>query len=137
MNPLSYLNRANEWLALHATAVLSSMGSFWAITLALLWSQFVDPSTAPQVGWWSSSFFQAVALPILGKGQDLQAARAEAHRMEIEAERKQDHEAIMAELAMMRETVEAVHSLAGGLRKLTEAVGRIEDGLKASKGWAC
>ncbi len=88
----SAVGRANGWLAVRATAVLSSMWFFWIcvlLDLAALPAVIAAASIIAWVMYASQTVIQLLALPLLGAGQriisEAQDARAET-----------DHETLVA-----------------------------------------
>lgn len=119
------LRQLNDGIALGAVAVLSSMSCAWAV-LALTLLPLGWPSALAVVSFVSSGVFQAVALPLLGKGQALQTAEAARLAQMAEARAVEQHRAVMETLADVREMVTDLRRIMDEQRQESAALARIE-----------
>jgi hypothetical protein len=96
--------RLNDWLALKSTLALGTMWCAYAfIVMCLLPALF--PAWQNAILYWSNCF-QLVFLPMLLVGQNIQGRKAEERA-------QQDHDAIMAELDLMKSLHIEVHAALG------------------------
>ena len=97
------VRRLNDWVALKLSAAFFTMGTFWTFLLLaflpLLW-----PASLTAVQFLSSGVIQLVALPLLGVSSIILGRAAEARA-------KQDHEAIMEEVQILRNMQADMHRL--------------------------
>jgi len=92
------MKKFNNFLANKLSIILSSMWLFWVLALVLIILWFLDPPTTPfDISLFViSTAFQAIALPVLAFVSNLQGDRAEKVA-------KETHDAVMKELALLRE----------------------------------
>ncbi len=95
------VSRADERLALAATAGFGTMAATWA-SLAWALLPIAFHALQPVVFYVSSGVVQLVALPLLMVGQNLQGEVTERRDRET-------HDAVMEELAEVRAIVAALH----------------------------
>lgn len=129
------VNRVNDWLALHITAIVGTMWCFYVFNgLALTSAPAAIATHSPTaiINWVSSNWIQLILLPALMVGQNLAAQRTEAaildtHRLAV-AEHEQTR-TVLADLAdAHRDTHElltAVHGIVPDLKAVLTAVGAV------------
>ena len=101
---MKFFNRLNDWIAVRANQLFSTMVCFWVFLIfALLPLRW--PSAMPLVQFVSSGVLQLVALPLLGVGTVL-AARA-SDRLS-----KEQHDATMDSHAKIHELLVILRDVA-------------------------
>jgi hypothetical protein len=99
VTPRGLLGKLNERVAIRVTLMVATMECVYAfLILALL--PLMDHRLEPAIQYLSSGVLQLVLLPMIMVGQALLGRDAEARA-------RQDHEAIMAEMAELKE----IHAL--------------------------
>lgn len=96
------IKRINEWLALRITLLLGTMWCAYAFIVLCLGPIFA-PKLMNEI-LYVSNCFQLVFLPLLMVGQNLLGRNAEKRA-------QQDHEAIMAELAEVKQIHAETHQM--------------------------
>lgn len=99
----------NDWIALKSTIVLGTMWCAYAFVLLCI-APVVWPSQQNNI-LYLSNCFQLIFLPLLMVGQNLMGRAAEVRA-------QQDHEAIMAELQIVKDLHAEVH-IALGIKSAT------------------
>jgi hypothetical protein len=97
------MKRFNEWVAVKLT---QGVGSMTCAYLFFIWSilPLAVPSMTNVVSYVSQSIIQLVLLSVIMVGQDIGNRR-------VEERAEQDHQAIMAEMAELKEMHEELHQL--------------------------
>ena len=101
----------NQRIAVRLSALILSMGWFWALNIGLAVGLIV-PATMPLVQFLSSAWFQAVALPLIGvsatiSGAEILGLIQETHTASMEMLR--DHKAEIAALHAKHDRLHAKH----------------------------
>lgn len=92
------IKRFNDWIGNAMAVGFSTMACFWVVAFLTLSTLIFDPPKNLQ-GWllyWVGIFFQAVALPVLAYTGKIQSDKQEQIL-------KETHDAVMDELAIVRE----------------------------------
>lgn len=95
---IDYMNSINEYLAIVATKILSSMWTAWAF-LTLVMIPFIIPSSQSLIMFCSSSVLQLISLPLLAVGQQVLSKGAERRALS-------DHNKIVKEFKLMKNLIE-------------------------------
>ena len=102
-----HVRRLNEWLAVRGTATFGTMWAFYVLFVyGLLPTIF--PGEMDRLLYWSN-VIQLVALPLIMVGQNIQGRAAEQRAIET-------HDAVMEELALVREESAELKELLGAVR---------------------
>ena len=102
--------RLNEWVALKLADWVMGMPLFWTLFVGLLITYRYWPN---QTAFLSSNWFQAWALPALGAASDFRDRRARTHREEIEAQRQEDHDRLLALMQELHQLHQELHGKGG------------------------
>ena len=92
----------NQRIAVRLSALILSMGCFWALNIGLAVGLIV-PATMPLVQFLSSAWFQAVALPLIGVSATISA-------MEVMALIRETHDAVMEMLTDLHAKHDRLHA---------------------------
>lgn len=98
---LKTLQRFNDWAAGKITSTVGSMWCAYFFTLLVVIPFYIPSLTVP-VQYFSSAFLQLVLLPIIMVGGAVLSKNSEARA-------QQDHEALMLEVAELKEMHEDLH----------------------------
>jgi capsule polysaccharide export protein KpsE/RkpR len=99
---LSYWRRGNDWIAIKLSKVFSTMECFWIFCIIALIAVVFPRLLA--VDTYVSTSLQLIALPLIGVGATLIGRVAEIRA-------QQDHEALMEELSIVKDTQKEVHEM--------------------------
>jgi hypothetical protein len=113
------MKRINDWLGDQLAYWLSTMGCFYLISIAILATLFIQRPEGVQAWlmFWVTVFFQGVALPVLG----YVARKAGEKQEQILSE---THDAVMEELALVKEELKIANEEREILKKLVEELHR-------------
>lgn len=106
---MTYLKRASDWVAGHAAAIVATMALFWLLNVVIFASLFFQrPHTLQQwLLFFVTIWFQGVSLPLIAKVTNLQGDRTEKIQRET-------HDAVMQELAELKQLHRELHPHEGG-----------------------
>ena len=98
----------NDWLALRVTNIVGTMWCAYAFCALALVSlpEAIKGGTAPLVAWIAQTFLQLVLLSLIMVGQKLSGVAGEIRDQE-------SHDAVMAELQIMKDLHTEVHIALG------------------------
>ena len=99
---LRYWRQGNDWIAIKLSRVFNTMECFWIFCAIALIAVVFPPLLA--VDTYISTSLQLVALPLIGVGVTLIGRVAELRA-------QQDHEALMEELSIVKDTQKEVHEM--------------------------
>jgi len=99
---LSYWRRGNDWIAIKLSRVFSTMECFWLFCV-IAFIAVVFPRLLA-IDTYVSTSLQLVALPLIGVGAAIIGRVAELRA-------QQDHEALMEELSIVKDTQKEVHEM--------------------------
>jgi capsule polysaccharide export protein KpsE/RkpR len=97
---LSYWRKGNDWVAIKLSKVFSTMECFWIFCIIALIAVVFPRLLA--VDTYVSTSLQLVALPLIGATLIGRVAELRA---------QQDHEALMEELEIVKDTQKEVHEM--------------------------
>lgn len=109
----THIARANRALTSAGAHVTLSVGTMWcailfaALALMSAPEAFATGNLIVIIQWTAGVFLQLVLLPIIIVGQNVQGAKTEARDIET-------HDAVMAELAEVKQIAAAVHATITG-----------------------
>ena len=102
------ISRFNDWIAVKITNGVGTMWCAYAFACLALISlpAAIEGGTGPFIAWLAQTFLQLILLPLIMVGQQIGGRAAEARA-------EQDHEAIMDELALVKQLHIEVHTALG------------------------